>query len=103
MNAAILEQLTCMYIYRQLYMHFSLSSHLRVHLSLSPLQLCCEDQFDYNVSFKNELKREAMEGPLCQPLLGVDSTGQKHWLLKVRAHEHFNTLLLFVLIKLQPL
>ena len=53
-------------------------------------QLSCEDQFDYNINFKNELKREGiMETSISQPLLGVDSKGQRHWLLKVYYHNNF--------------
>ena len=44
------------------------------------MQLACEDQFEFNASFRKELKDlEMME----TPCVGVDSDGQRHWLLKV--------------------
>ena len=44
------------------------------------VQLACEDQFEFNASFRKELKDlEMME----TPSIGVDADGQRHWLLKV--------------------
>ena len=44
------------------------------------VQLACEDQFEFNSSFRKELKDlEMME----TPSIGVDSDGRRHWLLKV--------------------
>ncbi|XP_064394220.1 remodeling and spacing factor 1-like [Halichondria panicea] len=58
--------------------YHELSAQVRLKL----FRLCCEEQFDYNMSFKSELTKEMLEGPFCKPLLGCDSSGQKHWLLK---------------------
>ena len=53
------------------------------------VQLACEDQFEFNASFRKELKDlEMME----TPSVGVDADGQRHWLLKVSYNSPLSSL-----------